>query len=104
MVAEGADTLVLGCTHFPFVLPLIREIAGPSVEVIEPAPAIARRTEFLIREHSIQLDNGDRENLTFATTGNAPKFTQSLNKLLGIESQVIQIEWENQDQDIKVTN
>jgi glutamate racemase len=104
MVAEGADTLVLGCTHFPFVLPLIREIAGPSVEVIEPAPAIARRTEFLIREHSIQLNNGDRENLTFATTGNAQKFTQSLNKLLGIESQVIQIEWENKDQDIKVTN
>ncbi len=100
MVAEGADTLVLGCTHFPFVLPLIREIAGPSVEVIDPAPAIARRTEYLIDEHSIQLEGSGGNNLTFATTGNVQKFSHSLMGLLNIDSQAVQLEWSADDQEL----
>jgi glutamate racemase len=42
LLEEGADTLVLGCTHFPFLTPLIQEIAGPNVAVIDPAVAVAR--------------------------------------------------------------
>ena len=42
LLKQGADTLVLGCTHYPFLAPLIREIAGSSVTIIEPAAAIAR--------------------------------------------------------------
>lgn len=43
MLKAGADTIVLACTHYPFVLPLIRKIAGEAVEVIDPAPAVARQ-------------------------------------------------------------
>lgn len=35
--AEGVDTLVLGCTHYPFLVPLISEILGPGVRIIDPA-------------------------------------------------------------------
>jgi glutamate racemase len=42
LLEEGADTLVLGCTHFPFLTPLIQEIAGPNIAVIDPATAVAR--------------------------------------------------------------
>jgi glutamate racemase len=46
LLAQGADVLVLGCTHFPFLAPLIREVCdglgGDSVQVVEPAPAVAR--------------------------------------------------------------
>ncbi len=42
MLKQGIDTVVLGCTHYPFVIPLIQQIAGPAVRVIDPAPAIAR--------------------------------------------------------------
>ena len=42
LLAQGADTLVLGCTHYPFIAPLIQEIAGSSVSIIDPSPAIAR--------------------------------------------------------------
>lgn len=42
LLAQGADTLVLGCTHYPFLASLIQEIAGSSVQVIDPSPAIAR--------------------------------------------------------------
>jgi glutamate racemase len=42
LLEQGADTLVLGCTHYPFLAPLIQEIAGPSVAIIDPSAAIAR--------------------------------------------------------------
>jgi len=42
LLAAGADTIVLGCTHYPFLLPLIREEVGPEVTVIDPAVAVAR--------------------------------------------------------------
>ena len=41
LLAAGADTLVLGCTHYPFLTPLIRGIVGPNVAIIDPAAAIA---------------------------------------------------------------
>lgn len=38
----GVDTLVLGCTHYPFLIPLLQDIAGPAVTIIDPGPAVAR--------------------------------------------------------------
>jgi len=42
LLEQGADTIVLGCTHYPFLAPLIREITGPSVNILDPSAAIAR--------------------------------------------------------------
>ena len=43
LLDAGADTIVLGCTHYPFLLPLMRRIAPSEVRFIDPAPAVARR-------------------------------------------------------------
>ncbi len=43
LLAAGADTLVLGCTHYPFLEPLLRELAGGQVVIIEPGAAVARQ-------------------------------------------------------------
>lgn len=42
LLAKGADTLVLGCTHYPFLIPVIRAVAGPSVTIVDPSAAVAR--------------------------------------------------------------
>ena len=42
LLAQGADTLVLGCTHYPFLRGSIQDIAGPSVTLLDPAQAVAR--------------------------------------------------------------
>lgn len=42
LIEQGADTLVLGCTHYPFLAPVIHNVAGPTVHIINPAPAVAR--------------------------------------------------------------
>lgn len=53
MLAQGVDTLVLGCTHYPLVKELITAIAGEGVTLIDPAPAVARRVEQLLHEQQL---------------------------------------------------
>jgi len=53
LLDKGADTLVLGCTHYPFLSSVIQAVAGPGVAVIDPAEAVAR-------ELRRRLQAGDR--------------------------------------------
>ena len=53
MLEKKVDTLVLGCTHYPFIEPLIRRIAGGEVTIINPAPAVARQLERVLRERNL---------------------------------------------------
>jgi len=49
LLSQGADTLVLGCTHYPFLTPVIRAIAGPAVTILDPAAAVARELQRRLR-------------------------------------------------------
>lgn len=53
LVEEGADVIVLGCTHYPFLLDLIQKAAGKDVKIINPAPAIARHLAEVMAEENI---------------------------------------------------
>ena len=53
MLAGGADTFVLGCTHYPFVQTLIEKIVGPDATVINPAPAVARQLQRVLEEKGL---------------------------------------------------
>ena len=56
IIDKGGDIVVLGCTHYPFLRPLIQEVAGPAVDVIDPATPVAR--ELRRRLESAGLLNG----------------------------------------------
>ena len=58
MLARGMDELVLACTHYPLVRPLIERICGPGVEVIDPAPAVARRVKHVLGEPGLLATEG----------------------------------------------
>lgn len=58
LLDAGADKIVLGCTHYPFLMPVIRRLAGPSVEVIDPAPAVARHTADVLSLRGIPVGEG----------------------------------------------
>ena len=82
MLAQGLDTVVLGCTHYPFVIPLIKEITGPAVRVIDPAPAVARQAGRLLAEQG--LAGGERvQPDRFWTTGDEALFKDRVKGLLG---------------------
>lgn len=43
LLSAGADIIVLGCTHYPFLRPVLQKVAGPDIRFIDPAPAVARQ-------------------------------------------------------------
>lgn len=59
LTAAGADTLVLGCTHYPFLMQAISDAAGPGVTLIDPAPAVARELWRRLEQASL-LSMSDR--------------------------------------------
>jgi glutamate racemase len=95
MLDRGVDALVLGCTHYPFVRPLIEEIAGPGVEVIDPAPAVARQVE-----RSLPPAHGGETAPTvpFLTTGPLEPFLALLPRLLngccGSQPRAAHLDWD----------
>ena len=53
LLKEGADVIVLGCTHYPFLRPVIQRVAGDDVRIIDPAPAVARRTADILLQKGL---------------------------------------------------
>jgi len=56
LVSRGADTLVLGCTHYPFLRAVIQDIAGPNVSVIDSSEAVARQLRHRLVAHDLLTD------------------------------------------------
>lgn len=56
LVAQNADTLVLGCTHYPFLRPLIAEVAGPGVNLLDTGEAVARHTRRVLEREGLLSD------------------------------------------------
>ncbi len=76
MLEENVDHIVLGCTHYPFLKKVIKEFTGDSIEIVNPAPAIARRVgevlsqrRELLREKSTLGELQGAIASTFVTTG-----------------------------------
>ncbi len=94
MLAAGIDTVVLGCTHYPFVIPLIEDICGPGVRVIDPAPAVARQTMRLLESRQLLLSNQPPAPVTFFTSADETTLSAVLPALLGEGGRVREVEWD----------
>jgi len=93
MLAQGIDTVVLGCTHFPFVIPLIEDIVGPGVRVIDPAPAIARQVRRLLDSNVLLSSTSRPDEARYLTSGDPAQLAALLPELLGGRGEVRQVRW-----------
>lgn len=93
MLEQGIDTVVLGCTHYPFVIPLIKEIVGAEVRVIDPAPAVARQVSRLLEMAGLRSRGNNTNSLRFFTSGEADRLTKLLPTFLGETGKIQQIVW-----------
>lgn len=94
MLAAGADTLVMGCTHYPFVIPLIEEIAAGRARVIDPAPAVARQTARVLAERGLLNPGSGQGSLRFITSGKPAVFEDTLARLLGMRAKAEGARWQ----------
>lgn len=91
--SRGVDTLVLACTHYPFVIPLIRQLAGDGVQVIDPAPAIARQAGRLLAEVGAARLEGPGGRVTLFSTGDARALAESAWELIQLRGEVRSLRW-----------
>jgi glutamate racemase len=94
MLAQGIDTVVLGCTHFPFVIPTIESIVGSGVRVIDPAPAIARQVERLLEANGLRGPEKNSNLVRYLTTGDPEKLARLLSGLVGNTGEVQKLVWD----------
>ena len=86
LLAAGADTLILGCTHYPFLAPLIRTVAGESIALVDTGAAVARELE---RRIAAELPPCPQASATgteaFYTSGDAAQAARIVSALWGGE-------------------
>jgi glutamate racemase len=67
LVEGGADKIVLGCTHYPFLREVIERVAGNGVDVIDSSEAVARRVATLLDEYNLRADSAEKVEYRFLT-------------------------------------
>jgi len=95
MLEKNIDTVVLGCTHYPFVIPLIKQIVGERVRVIDPAPAVAKQIARLLEARGMRIISGARGDIRFYTSGDPDSLKSLLPLFLGEAGKVQRLEWLN---------
>lgn len=81
LLAAGADTLVLGCTHYPFLRDVISRVAGNGVLVVDPTPAVARHAARIAAEIN---DEGGSGSLIIETSGDPQEVAATISRLTGL--------------------
>lgn len=108
MLEKNIDTVVLGCTHYPFVIPLIQQIVGENVataprrrvRVIDPAPSVAKQVRRVLEAKGLKNESAAQGDVKFYTSGDPADLMRLLPLLLGESGDVEWVTWQD---DIKVT-
>lgn len=69
LLDEGADTIVLGCTHYPFLLDTMKKVAGEGITFIDPAPAVARQALKVLKEKNIGISESGNPDIELMSSG-----------------------------------
>ncbi len=93
MLAQNIDTVVLGCTHYPFVIPQIEAVTENRVRVIDPAPAVARQVRRVLSRRDALNVSAAAGRTDFYTSGDVQPFQQILPLLLGVQAVVHPLVW-----------
>ncbi|MES2932853.1 MAG: glutamate racemase [Pseudomonadota bacterium] len=87
LIARDVDTLVLGCTHYPFIRPLIESLierSGKNIQLIDTGEPVARHLARRLAEHGLQRSMGGRVQLTAYTSASPAALDAAFLALLGI--------------------
>lgn len=83
LLQAGADVLVLGCTHYPFLRPLIQQCAGPGVLLLDTGEAVARRTEALLIAENLRSTADAPGRVEWFSSGEPAAMSKIASRLWG---------------------
>jgi glutamate racemase len=89
MLERGADAIVLGCTHYPYLGPLIREVAGDSVQIIDAGEGVARQSARVLAARNLLTPSDAPGTLTVYTSADADRVRPLVHRLVGEPVEVL---------------
>lgn len=78
MLEANMDHIVLGCTHYPYLIPVLREILPPHVNIIDCGAAVARQTLAVLKKYNLQNPKKSPGNIQFFTNSDIEIITSFL--------------------------
>tara|TARA_B110000459_G_scaffold43678_1_gene48087 strand:+ start:8528 stop:9334 length:807 start_codon:yes stop_codon:yes gene_type:complete len=88
MIEAGVDNIVLGCTHYPFLIPLIKEIVPDSIVIIDSGRAVAKQTQVILSsENILSNDSGIGERVFY--TNNDLQLFESFLREIDVQAKLI---------------
>ncbi len=103
MLAARADSVVLACSHYPFVIDAIRRIVGPEVNVIDPAPAVARHVQRLLAAALLLAPADAPPQHRFYTSDTPAGMRQLLRQLVGVNATPLAARWDTRGELLEMT-
>jgi glutamate racemase len=83
LLAREVDTVVLGCTHYPFLRPLVEKLAGPGVRVIDTGAAVARQVARILDHEQLAANRETPGREVFFTSGDPAAVGPVFRRLWG---------------------
>jgi glutamate racemase len=83
LLDQGADVIVLGCTHYPFLRPVIQQIAGPEVVLIDTGAAVANRLADVLADAGLESVDPPHGSAEFWTSGEPGEAMRVISALYG---------------------
>jgi glutamate racemase len=80
-----ADTLILGCTHYPLLRPLIGKIVGSRITVVDSAETTADKVKRILKANGLEADGAEPPRHQIYVTGSPERFTETARILFGAD-------------------
>jgi glutamate racemase len=74
LLDAGVDTVILGCTHYPLIRPMLQRMLGPQVALVSSGAALARQVEHALSTRELQNPRGGEGDYRFLCTGDTETF------------------------------
>ncbi len=91
VLSGDADSLVLGCTHYPLLTRAIARAAGPGIRLVDSAANCARAVAAHLEEHGLRASSGRQGSLDISFTDTPDKFLEVVRGALGLEEGAVRV-------------
>ena len=85
MLEAKIDNLVLGCTHYHFLIPVLKKLLPEGITIIESGPAVAKQTKAILEKYNLFNSSQQSVNYSFFTNGS----TDVMANLMNLEKRTI---------------
>ena len=91
MLKDDVDCLVLGCTHYPYLIPQIRALVGNKIQIIDSGEAVAKQTKSILEINQLTNENKVKGKYQFYINKNK----KVLENIISLKNEAIKIDMIN---------